>query len=60
VRAYVAVTGIAFALLVAAHVARVVLEGRGVANAFFVAITVAAAAVSVWAWRLLRANDRPA
>jgi hypothetical protein len=59
VRAYVATTGVIFALLTLAHLWRVVAEGRQVADAFFILVTAAAAAMSVWAWRVLR-RRRPA
>ncbi|MEP6990938.1 MAG: hypothetical protein ABJA80_08425 [bacterium] len=58
-RTYVVTTGVIFALLAIAHVFRVVQEGQQVAtNPFFAGITVAAAAMSVWAWRVLRAGQR--
>jgi hypothetical protein len=54
VKAYVVTTGTLFAALVVAHIWRVVEEGAGPAkDPFFIAITVAAAALSVWAWRVL-------
>lgn len=53
-KAYVVTTGTLFAALVVAHIWRVVEEGAGPAkDPFFIAITVAAAALSVWAWRVL-------
>ena len=54
-KAYLATTGAVFGLIVVAHVARVVLEGPAVANPAFIALTVAVAALAVWAWRLFRA-----
>jgi hypothetical protein len=58
-RAYLLTTGAIFALIVLAHVARVVDEGPGLAgDPFFVVMTVAAAALSVWAWLLLRRVGR--
>jgi hypothetical protein len=54
VKAYVVTTGTLFAVLVVAHIWRVVEEGAGPAkDPFFIAIKVAAAALSVWAWRVL-------
>jgi hypothetical protein len=54
-RAYLVTSGTVFLLLVAAHVARAVIEGPGVArDPFFVASTAIAAALFVWALRLLR------
>jgi hypothetical protein len=55
-RAYVLTTGIVFALLVAAHLWRVVAESARLATEpDFIVITLAAAALSAWAaWLLLR------
>lgn len=53
-KAFVAAAGIVFALLVIVHVWRVALEGQGVANPFFIGVTVIAAGFSVWAWRVYR------
>jgi hypothetical protein len=58
-RTYVMTTGIIFGLLAVAHAWRVVAEGRHLAaDPFYVLITVAAAALSVWAWRLVRLSAR--
>jgi len=54
-KTYVMTTGAIFGLITVAHLLRVVEEGRHVAaNPFFVVMTVLAAALSVWAFRLLR------
>jgi hypothetical protein len=54
-KAYVITTGAVFGLLTLAHVARVFAEGTHLAtNPSFVLITVAAAALCFWAWRLVR------
>jgi hypothetical protein len=54
-KAYVMTTGAVFGLLTLAHIARGVAEGPHVAtDPWFVLITIAAAALCVWAWRLLR------
>jgi hypothetical protein len=54
-RTYVMTTGTVFGLLTAAHVWRGIAEGPHLAtDPFFVLITVAAAALCFWAWRLLR------
>jgi len=58
-RAFVATAGIVFALLVVAHLWRVAVEGSGVLTGLFVAITVAAAALALWAWRVWRAMAPP-
>jgi hypothetical protein len=53
-RAYVMVTGTIFALLTLAHIWRVIEEGSHLAtDPWYVLITLAAAALSLWAWRLL-------
>lgn len=54
-RSYIIVSGAIFGLLVAAHVLRVIEEGvHLVREPFFVITSVAAAALCVWAVRLLR------
>ena len=54
-KTYVMTTGAIFGLITVSHLLRVVEEGRHVAtNPFFVLLTVLAAALSVWAFRLLR------
>jgi len=58
-RAYVMTTGVLFGLIAVAHVWRVVEEGAGLAaDPFFILLTVAAAALSLWAWRLIRLSTR--
>lgn len=53
-KAYLITTGVIFGLIVLAHIARVVDEGRHLATEpMFVLLTFAAAALSAWAWRLL-------
>lgn len=53
-KAYLITTGIVFALLFMAHIWRVFAESRQLASQpDFLAITLAAAALSAWAWRLL-------
>lgn len=54
-KAYLVTTGSVFGLIVLAHVLRIVSEGPHlVTDPWWVLMTVAAAALSVWAWRLLR------
>ena len=53
-RTYIALTGTLFGLIVVAHIARGVQEGMAVFNAWYVALTVACAMLSVWAVTLLR------
>lgn len=52
-KAYVMTSGGVFALLVLAHILRVILEGPRVLTDFwFVFFTILAAALSAWAWRV--------
>lgn len=54
-KAYVMTTGAVFGLLALAHVWRVIVEGPHLArDPFYLLITVIAAALCFWAWRLLR------
>ena len=58
-KAYVITTGAVFGLLTLAHLWRAFAEGPHLAtDPWFVLITVAAAALSFWAWRLLRLSSR--
>lgn len=58
-KAYVMITGALFGLLVLVHAWRVVEEGLHVArDPWFLLTTVAAAALSLWSWRLLWASSR--
>jgi hypothetical protein len=53
-KAYLITTGTVFALLVVAHLWRIVAESRSLATEpDFIVITLAAAGLSIWAWRLL-------
>jgi hypothetical protein len=53
-KAYLVTTGAVFGLITLAHVWRVVEEGRRlVTEPLYIVLTVAAAALSLWAWRLL-------
>jgi hypothetical protein len=59
-RAYVMTTGVLFALITMAHVWRVLEENSSLAtDPWYVLITFAAAALCLWAWRLLRLSTRP-
>lgn len=54
-RSYVMTTGVVFGLLTLVHVLRITEEGSHLLqDPWWVFITVAAAALSLWAWRLLR------
>ena len=57
-KAYLGVTGTMFALVVVAHVWRVAEEGRQVLDLWWVLLTLLAAAMAVWAWRLFRQLPR--
>ena len=58
-KAYVMTTGAVFALLTLAHLLRIILEGPHLATEpFYILITIAAAGLSIWAWRLLRLSKR--
>jgi hypothetical protein len=58
-RAYVMTTGAVFGLITLAHVLRIIAEGPHlVTEPWYVLLTVVAAALGVWAWRLLRLTTR--
>ena len=53
-KAYVITTGTIFGLIVVAHIWRIVVEGAALArDPVFIALTVAAAALTIWSCRLL-------
>ena len=54
VRTYVVVTGIVAAVLTALHVWRMFEEPHLIRQPSFIAITLASAAISLWAWRVAR------
>jgi len=59
-KAYIMTTGAVFGLITVAHLLRVIAEGpRLMTDPFYVLLTLAAATLSVWAWRLLRLTTRP-
>ena len=59
-KAYVTTTGAIFGLLALAHIWRAIEEGPALLkDPWWVLITLAAAALSIWAWRLLRSAPRP-
>jgi hypothetical protein len=58
-KAYVMTTGAVFGLLTLAHLWRIIVEGPHLAtDPLYVLITVAAASLCIWAWRLLRLPTR--
>jgi dolichyl-phosphate-mannose--protein O-mannosyl transferase len=59
-RAYLATTGTVFGLITLAHIWRVYLEGLRLAKEpVFILLTIAAAALCFWAWRLFARSSRP-
>jgi tetrahydromethanopterin S-methyltransferase subunit E len=55
VKAYVATTGVIFGLIVVAHIWRAIEEGLAMAtHPGFIALTVAAAALAFWSWRVFK------
>ena len=52
-RAYVSITGVIFALLVIAHVWRATVESHLATDPSFIATTLVATALSLWAGRLV-------
>jgi EamA domain-containing membrane protein RarD len=59
-RAYVITTGIVFALIVVAHVARAVAEGLTLLKEpDYILSTLAAVALVLWSWRVFRTIPRP-
>ncbi len=58
-KAYLVTTGSLFAVLTVLHVWRIIEEGPQLArNPWWILITIAAAALAVWAWRLVRLAAR--
>lgn len=58
-RAYLLTTGVLFASLVLVHLWRIIQESPDLArDPWYILITLAAAALSLWAWRLLRLSKR--
>ena len=59
-RTYVMTTGVLFGLLTLAHLWRMIQEGPDLAQSiWYLLITAIAAALSFWAWRLLRMTAKP-
>ena len=58
-KAYLITTGLIFGLITGAHILRAIAEGPQLAkDPFFILLTVLAASLCVWAWRLLRVLSR--
>jgi len=58
VRAFLITTGILFALLVVVHIARIQAEPALARDPWYWVITVLAAGLSLWAWRLVWQSRR--
>jgi hypothetical protein len=59
-KAYVITSGAVFGLLTLAHLLRIMVEGLHLAkDPLYVLITLAAASLCFWAWRVLRLSKRP-
>ena len=59
-KAYVMTTGIVFALLTVIHILRIILENPRLGkDPWFILLTLFAASLTVWAWRLLRSTRQP-
>lgn len=52
-KAYITTTGLVFGVLTVAHIWRVIEESHLATDPWYVLMTVAAAALSLWAWRVL-------
>ncbi len=57
-KAYVVTTGALFAILTVAHLARMVQEPHLATDPWYVSLTVAAALMCLWAWRVLRGTSK--
>ena len=56
---YLITTGVLFGLITLAHILRIIAEGAHVArDPWFMLLTLIAAALCLWAWRLLRLTSR--
>jgi hypothetical protein len=58
-KAYVITTGTIFGLITLAHFWRIAQEPHLARDPFFIVLTVAAAALCVWSWRVFRSVARP-
>ena len=59
-KAYILTTGGLFGLIVLAHLARMIKEGtETLREPLFVAMTILAIGLCVWAWRLFRSMSSP-
>ncbi len=58
-KAFLMTAAVVFSLIVVAHVARMVTEPSVRSDRWFWALTLAAAGLSAWAWRLVLRGTRP-
>ena len=58
-KAYVITTGAIFGLITLAHLWRMAVERPLATEPWYILITLAAGALAVWAWRLLRRAGMP-
>jgi hypothetical protein len=58
-RSYVIVAGVLFGLLAVVHLWRMVVEPHLARDPWFLLMTIAAAALSIAAWRVVRRSRRP-
>lgn len=58
-KTYVVTTGAVFGLLTAVHLWRMIEETHLATDPGFILVTVASAALCVWAWRVVRRSARP-
>jgi len=59
-KAYLVTTGVVFGLITLAHIVRMVMEGPHLLKEpLYIVLTLVAAGLSVWAWRLFRVASRP-
>ena len=58
-KAYIMTTGAVFGLITLAHIVRIIMEGPHLATEpLYVLLTLFAAGLTFWAWRLLRLSAR--
>jgi hypothetical protein len=57
-KAYVMTTGAVFGLLTLVHLSRIIVERHLATDPLYILITVAAASLCIWAWRLLMLSRR--
>jgi hypothetical protein len=58
-KAFLITIGTVFALIVVAHIARMIAEPRMATDPWYWLLTLTAAGLSAWAWRLLWRDRRP-